>query len=401
MLAYLDNNATTQPLPEVIEAMAEVQREAWGNPSSVHRLGMEARRRLELARESLAAFVGCAPRELIFTSGGTEAANLALAIAAPDAAITLGERWQGRNTIVTARTEHSAVREAAAAMARRGSRVEWLQVDRNGVVDCAHLDLLLREHAARIALVSVMWANNETGAVQPVTEVAEVCERHGVRFHCDATQWVGRMPADLRSLAAHYVSFSAHKFHGPKGIGALVVRHGARVVPGVIGGPQERDRRGGTEHVAGVVGMAVAAGLAGEWIGLGGPARLAVLRDRFEREVCARIPDAVVHSAAAERLPNTTNIGFPHLEAEALLLLLSERGVAASAGAACSSGSLEPSPVLLAMGVPEPIAHGSLRFSLSRLTTEAEVDAAAAAVVDCVGRLRRSWNGTRADTIGA
>jgi len=268
-------------------------------------------------------------------------------------------------------------------------------------VDCAHLDLLLREHAARIALVSVMWANNETGAVQPVTEVAEVCERHGVRYHCDATQWVGRMPADLRSLAAHYVSFSAHKFHGPKGIGALVVRHGARVVPGVIGGPQERDRRGGTENVAGAVGMAVAAGLAGEWIGLGGPARLAVLRDRFEREVCARIPDAVVHSAAAERLPNTTNIGFPHLEAEALLLLLSERGAAASAGAACSSGSLEPSPVLLAMGVPEPIAHGSLRFSLSRLTTEAEVDAAAAAVVDCVGRLRRSWNGTRADTIGA
>lgn len=393
MRAYLDNNATTQPLPEVVDAMAVCLREAWGNPSSVHRAGIEARHRLELAREEVCALVGCAPRELILTSGGTEAANLALRGASRAACAAAGQEWEGRGLMVTARTEHSAVREAAQALARGDAAVEWLRVDGSGVVECGHLEEVLRARAAEVAVVSVMWANNETGAVQPVDRVAALCREHGVRFHCDATQWIGRMPADLRSLGADFTSFSAHKFHGPKGIGALVVRGGARVAPAIVGGPQERDRRGGTENVAGAVGMGVAARSAAEWIARGGPAAVALLRDRFEHAVLAAVPDAVVHAAGSARLPNTTNIAFPHLEAEALLLLLSERGVAASAGAACSSGSLEPSPVLLAMGVPEPLAHGSVRFSLSRMTTDEEVGYAADTVAECVARLRKSWRG--------
>lgn len=380
---YLDNNATTQPLPEVVEAVAACMRSTWGNPSSVHRAGMEARHLVELAREDVSNLVGCLPREVIFTGSGTEAANLALAGSVAPAA--------GRTLVITARTEHSAVREKAQAMARHGAQVEWLQVSRDGVVECSHLESLLEQHAARTAVVSVMWANNETGAVQPVEQVGALCQKHGVRFHCDATQWVGRMPVNLQGQAMDLVSFSAHKFHGPKGVGALVVRGGARVEPQVVGGPQERDRRGGTENVPGIVGMGVAAREAAAWVQGSGPQQVAALRDAFQRAVCQAVPGAVVHAAGVERLHNTVNIGFPHLEAEALLLLLSERGVCASAGAACSSGSLEPSPVLLAMGVPEPLAHGSVRFSLSRFTTGAEVEHAAAQVAACVQRLAKSW----------
>lgn len=380
---YLDNNATTQPLPEVVEAVAACMRSTWGNPSSVHRAGMEARHLVELAREDVSNLVGCLPREVIFTGSGTEAANLALAGSVALAA--------GRTLVITARTEHSAVREKVQAMARHGAQVEWLQVSRDGVVECSHLESLLEQHAARTAVVSVMWANNETGAVQPVEQVGALCRKHGVRFHCDATQWVGRMPVNLQGQAMDLVSFSAHKFHGPKGVGALVVRGGARVEPQVVGGPQERDRRGGTENVPGIVGMGVAAREGAAWVQGSGPQQVAALRDAFQHAVCQAVPGAVVHAAGVERLHNTVNIGFPHLEAEALLLLLSERGVCASAGAACSSGSLEPSPVLLAMGVPESLAHGSVRFSLSRLTTAAEVEHAAAQVAACVQRLAKSW----------
>ncbi len=384
MPAYLDNNATTQPLPEVVEAVAASMREAWANPSSVHRAGIEARRRMELAREQVAALVGAQPREVTFTSGGTEAANLAIAG-------SLGAD-AGRRTIVTMRTEHSAVRECAEALAKRGAaEVEWLPCDAAGRVDLGALDALLRARAGAVAVVSVMWANNETGAVQPVAQVAAACRAAGVRFHCDATQWVGRMPTDLHAMGADLASFAAHKFHGPKGVGALWSRPGVRVRAGVLGGPQERGLRGGTENVAGIVGMGVAADAARAWLATDGAARGAALRDAFERAVLAAVPDAVVNGAAGDRLWNTTNIGFPRLEAEALLLLLSERGVAASAGAACSSGSLDPSPVLLAMGVPEAVAHGSLRFSTSRFTTEAELSDAAATVGACVARLRKSF----------
>ncbi|RLS46788.1 MAG: aminotransferase class V-fold PLP-dependent enzyme [Planctomycetota bacterium] len=383
MYSYLDNNATTQPLPEVVAAVNDALLRGWGNPSSVHRAGMEARRLVELARESVAQLVGASDREIVFTSGGTEGAGLAIAG-------TLAMMPE-RRVIVTMRTEHSAVREACEVFAKRSlAEVIWLECDSAGNADVAALDHILEKRAAEIALVSVMWANNETGAVQPVAEIGARCRARGVRFHTDATQWVGRMTCDLRSMHVDLASFAAHKFHGPKGVGALWIRSGVRVAPQAIGGPQERERRGGTENVPGIAGMGAAAEAARVWLAGDGRVQGAALRDRFERAVIAAIPDAVVNAGGAPRLWNTSNIGFPGLEAEAILLLLSERGVSASAGAACSSGSLDPSPVLLAMGVPPRVAHGSVRFSLSRLTTEAEVLEAERIVPECIERLRRS-----------
>ncbi len=384
MRAYLDCNATTQPLPGVVAAMVGALEGGWGNPSSVHRAGIDARHAVELARESVARLLGAQPREVTFTSGGTESASLAIAG-------TL-DALAGPRTVISMRTEHSAVREACEALAARGrARVAWVPPAEGGVIDLGALDAALDAHAGDVALVSVMWANNETGAVQPVDAVGERCRARGVRFHCDATQWVGRMPTALAGGAIDLVTVSAHKFHGPKGVGALWARGGVRVAPQVVGGPQERDRRGGTENVPGIVGMGAAAEAAMAWLAdEDGRARGRGLRDRLEAGVLARVPDAVVNGAGVERLWNTTNIGFPGLEAEALLLLLSERGVAASAGAACSSGSLDPSPVLLAMGVPERVAHGSVRFSVSRLTTGDEVEHAVEAVAASVERLRRS-----------
>jgi cysteine desulfurase len=269
--------------------------------------------------------------------------------------------------------------------------VAWVPPDEGGVIDLAALEAALDAHGGDVALVSVMGANNETGVLQPLQAIGERCRARGVRFHCDATQWVGRMPTALAGMPVDLVTASAHKFHGPKGVGALWVRSGVRVAPQVVGGPQERDRRGGTENVPGIVGMGAAAEAALAW--LSDPAHReagAARRDRLERAILAAVPDAVVNGAGAARLWNTTNIGFPGLEAEAILLLLSERGVMASAGAACSSGSLDPSPVLLAMGVPPRVAHGSIRLSISRLTTDDEVAHAAEAIPACIARLRRS-----------
>ena len=384
MQAYLDCNATTEPLPEVVAAVADSLARGWGNPSSVHRAGIDARHSVELARESVARLLGGSEREVVFTSGGTESAWLAIAG-------TL-DALAGPKTVVTMRTEHSAVREACEALERRGrARVAWVPAGADGVIDLDALDAALAANAGDTALVSVMWANNETGVVQPVQAIGERCRARGVRFHCDATQWAGRMLTALASMPVDLATVSAHKFHGPKGVGALWVRGGVRVAAQVVGGPQERERRGGTENVPGIVGMGVAADAARAW--LADPAARAAgaaARDAFERAVCAAVPDAVVNGARAERLWNTTNIGFPGLEAEAMLLLLSERGVAASAGAACSSGSLEPSPVLLAMGVPARVAHGSVRFSTSRRTRPEELQSAARIVAECVARLRRS-----------
>lgn len=384
MRAYLDCNATTRPLPEVVAAMARSLEHGWGNPSSVHRAGIDARHSVELARESVARLLGAQPREVVFTGGGTESASLAIAG-------TL-DVLAGPRTLVTMRTEHSAVREACEALEARGrARVAWVPAGADGVIDLGALDAALDAHAGDVALVSVMGANNETGVLQPVHSIGERCRARGVRFHCDATQRVGRMPTDVANLPLDLVTASAHKFHGPKGVGFLWVRAGVRVLPQVIGGPQERDRRGGTENVAGIVGTGVAADAAVAWLAdASGRERGAAMRDAFERAVLAAVPDAVVNGGSAQRLWNTTNIGFPGLEAEALLLLLSERGVAASAGAACSSGSLDPSPVLLAMGVPPRVAHGSVRFSIARTTTDEELRIAAEEVAACVSRLRRS-----------
>lgn len=456
---YLDNNATTQPLSAVVEAMREALSGEWANPSSIHRLGTAARRRVELARESVARLIGCQERELVFCSGGSESVGLALF----GTWETLAAAGGRRRVLLTSRLEHSAVRESAARWTRLGGEVLWAEHRPDGVVDCDWLAETLRLRGSDIALVSLMWVNNETGVIAPIERIGALCRAADVRFHVDATQCVGRWPIDLSAMQVDLLSFAAHKFHGPKGIGGLYLRRGVRVERQVAGGPQERDRRGGTENVPGIVGMGVAADAARRWLAaavldgrpgdaphaastatgrpgsssasapssatpsrspsaasLGGhdivggspasahardlhpdagvrsatpDATLAELqdrRDRFERILVERCPGAVVNAAAAPRLWSTSNVGFPRLEAEAILLLLSERGVCASAGAACSSGSLDPSPVLLAMGIPEPIAHGSIRFSFARSTDPAEIDAALDIIPSCIARLAKS-----------
>lgn len=383
MRAYLDSNATTQPLPEVIDAVAACLRERWANPSSVHRAGIDARHAMELARAQVGALLGCSPRSVVFTSGGTEAAHRAMlgAMAArPD-----------RRAIATSPLEHACVRELAHSLESNGTTVHWLRHTRDGVIDLDALDALLAAHGASIGVLSLMWANNETGVVQPIAEVAKRCRAAGVVFHSDAVQWVGREPVDATACGVDVLSCSAHKFHGPKGIGAMVVRTGAPIAPIHPGGPQELGRRAGTEDVAGIVGFGVAAEAARTWLATErATAACMELIPRLEQAILGAVPDAVVNAATAPRLWNTTSIAFPGLEAEAILLLLSEREVAASAGAACSSGSLEPSPVLKAMGLGDPVAHGTIRFSVSRLTTDAEIDHAARVVPECIAKLRRS-----------
>ncbi|MFZ9915270.1 MAG: cysteine desulfurase family protein [Phycisphaerales bacterium] len=384
---YLDSNATTRPAPEVVDAVERALRDHWANPSSVHRTGGEAKRVVELARESLAALVGCQERELVFTSGGTEGANLAIRGTLEH----FSANDPKRRVLVTTRYEHSAVRELAQQLEKRGTEVHWLEGRRDGTgtPDLDALEALLDARGDEIALVSLMWANNETGAVTDIARAGELCRGRGVRLHTDATQWVGKMPTDLASMQVDLASFAAHKFHGPKGVGALYLRRTVKVTPQTFGGPQERERRGGTENVPGIAGMGVAAELARSWLAGSGPTNGAALRDRFEAAI-ASATGGEIHASQGVRLWNTTNIGFARLEAEAILLLLSERGVFASAGAACSSGSLDPSPVLLAMGVAPAIAHGSIRFSLSRETTPLECDEAAQRVISAVERLRSS-----------
>ena len=384
---YLDSNATTEPAPEVVDAVARAMRDTWANPSSVHRAGGEAKRVVELARESVARLVGCQERELVFTSGGTEGANLAIRGTLEHLATT----DPARRVLVTTRFEHSAVRELAQRLEQRGTEVVWLAGAPHapGTPDLDALEALLAARADEIALVSLMWANNETGAVTDISRAGALCRQAGVRLHTDATQWIGKMPTDLAALQLDLASFAAHKFHGPKGVGALYLRRTVRITPQTSGGPQERERRGGTENVPAIAGLGVAADLARTWLSGDGAARGAALRDRFEHAVAART-GAIAHAHGAPRLWNTTNLGFARLEAEAILMLLSERGVAASAGAACSSGSLDPSPVLLAMGIAPEVAHGSIRFSLARTTTAPQLEEAAMRVIAAIERLASS-----------
>jgi cysteine desulfurase len=397
-LIYLDHNATTRPSPEVAAAVAEATQQLWANPSSVHRFGQQVRQRLELARAATARLIGAKPREVVFTSGGTEAAGLALGglVAALPEASPDGGSSSGV-TLLTTRAEHAAVREWAEAWERRGGRVIWLPLAQGGAVDPAGL----REALGQLpgpAVVSVMWANNETGVITPLADVAAAvaeARQQGRRvwLHSDATQAVGKLTVDAQASGADLLSFAAHKYHGPKGVGGLWVRRGVRLRARQVGGPQEMERRGGTENVPGILGAGVAADQAAAFVeDTAQVHRLRELRDQFERSVIERLADGprvVVNGGGVERLWNTSNLGFRGLEAEAVLLGLSERGVCASAGAACSSGSLEPSPVLRAMGIDEPTAHGSVRFSLGRWTTWQQIDAAAEAVAAVVGRLAR------------
>lgn len=378
---YLDNNATTRPSASVAQAMQRALRDTWANPSSVHRMGQAARREIDLARTQVAQLLGgVSGRTITFTSGATESINLAIRG-------VLGAMPVTKRTLITSAIEHEAVRELCEGLGGEleGFDVKLLPVSRAGVVDAAALDALIDDS---VALVSIQWANNETGVIQPVDEIAHVCKARKVLFHSDATQVVGKLPMPSE-LPCNLLSCSAHKFHGPKGVGVLYTRAGLGIRPQVLG-VQELGRRGGTENVSGIVGMGAAAKETIDWLADESKRdTIAALRDRLEKSVLERVQDVVVIGGGVDRLWNTTNIAFPHLEAEALLMLLSESGVAASAGAACSSGSLDPSPVLLAMGVPEPIAHGAVRFSLSRETTATEIEDAIEIVARCVARLKK------------
>ena len=390
-MIYLDNNATTAPSVAVVEAVHCALHESWGNPSSVHSFGGQAREQIDRARTEVARAIGASTREVVFTSGGTESCNLALCG-------SLGHE-PGRHVVVTAQTEHAAVRECANAVEsgewRAGSdrgEVAWVELDSEGRVDLAQLARLLGNRAREVAIVSLMWANNETGVIQPVEQIATICREHGVRFHTDATQCLGRVAIDVSRIGCDLLSVSAHKAHGPKGVGALYCRRGVSLVGQVIGGPQERGRRGGTENVAGICGFGAACLEASQWLERGDmlPKQLSQWRDAFESAVLAAVRDAVVIGQRVPRLWNTSLLAFPRLQSEALLVELGRLDVAASAGAACSSGSLDPSPVLLAMGIDRHVAHGAVRFSMSRLTTQREMDDAAARVVQAVQSVARA-----------
>lgn len=375
---YLDYAATAPILEEVLEAMLPYQREHFGNPSSVYAAGREAKKGLEEARERVAAAIGALPSEILFTAGGTEADNMALKGAA------FGRRSRG-NHIVTTSIEHHAVLHSAEWLERQGFRVTFLPVDRNGLVD---LDALASSVTTETILVSVMLANNEVGSIQPLAHVAKlVRERSGALLHTDAVQGLGKIPVDVGKLGFDMASFAAHKLGGPKGVGALWLRHKTVIEPILHGGGQERGMRSGTPNVAGIVGFGVAAEIAAAEV-TDEAARLEPLRDRLQTSILEEIPSVQVNAGGAPRLPGTLSVCIKGVEGESLLLMLDSKGIAASSGSACASGSLDPSHVLMAMGIPPEMAHGSLRFSLGRGTQEQDVDTAVAALTQVVERLR-------------
>jgi cysteine desulfurase len=374
---YLDNNATTAIAPEVLDAMLPYLGELYGNPSSMHTFGGQLHKRIEEAREKVAALIGAEPAEIIFTSCGTESDNTAIMSAL--------ESFPQKRHVITTRVEHPAILNFCKHLQRKGYRVTFIPVDKVGNLD---LKTLYDSVDDDTAIVSVMYANNETGVIFPVEEIADFVKKRGVLFHTDAVQVIGKVPVNMRGLAADMLSISGHKLHAPKGIGVLYVRKGTRFHPYLIGGHQEHGRRAGTENLASIIGLGRAAELAGKNIG---EERLYLsrLRDRLEQGLLQNCPDARVNGNTGSRLPNTTNISFEWIEGEAILLRLNEHGVCASSGSACSSGSLEPSHVLRAMGVPFTAIHGSIRFSLSRYNTEAEIDRVLEIMPGIVQQLRK------------
>lgn len=361
-MIYLDNNATTQPLPEVQEAMAQAQRELYGNPSSIHQFGQVARHCVEIARGQVAKLIGASPKEIVFTSGGTESINLAIRGAL--------RAHPERRRIVTSAVEHSAVLRVVERLAEEGYDIQYVGVDREGRINETELESTL---TADTAVVSLLHANNETGVIWDAKHLAELAAKSGAIIHIDAVQSAGKIPIDVSQWPAHLVSLSAHKFHGPKGAGALYVRRRTRIEPQIVGGSQESELRGGTENVEGIIGMGVAAEIAASECH-GVAQKVGALRDALEQGILATIPNTHVQGAAAQRIYNTSNISFAGLQSDAVLMVLSEAGICASAGAACSSGSLEPSHVLKAMNLDDAVAHGAVRFSLSRFNTRTEID---------------------------
>jgi len=370
---YLDNNATTPVLPEVLEAMRPYFGERFGNASSIHHHGQETRAAVERARESVAALLGCRASEVVFTSGGTEADNLAIfGLARPG------------DHVITSTIEHHAVLNACKHLAASGCEVTYVPVDGRGLVDPADVKGALRPNTK---LITIMFANNETGVVQPVAEIGKIAAEADVYFHTDAVQAAGKIPVDVNQIGCDLLTISGHKFHGPQGVGALYVRKGTPLAPMLHGGSHERARRAGTENVPGIVGLGKAAELAAAGLERGDDLKMAAARDHLEKELLA-IEATGLNCEGAPRVPNTTNIYFDGIEGEALVIALDLKGLAVSTGAACSSGAIEPSHVLLAMGLRPERAKASIRFSLGKQNTPDDVNFTLGLVPETVARLR-------------
>lgn len=377
-IIYVDNNATTQIAPEVLAAMLPFLSTLYGNPSSPHSFGEQARRGVEAAREKVAALLGARPDEIIFTGCGTESDNAAI--------LSALENDARRRRVVTSAVEHPAVLSLCTVLQQRGYHIELVSVDSKGRIN---LDELRAKVNDDTAIVSMMWANNETGNLYPVTEIAEIAHARGALFHTDAVQAVGKVPINLSASGAiDFLALSGHKLHAPKGVGALYIRRGTKFSQFIIGGHQERGLRAGTENVPGIVGLGRAAELAGAHI-TDERTQVATLRDHLEQALLRVCPDAVVNGDPAHRLPNTSNISFRYIEGESILMHMTiDAGICASSGSACTSGSLSPSHVLRAMRVPDDALQGSIRFSLSRFNTRPEMDTIIAALPPIIQHLR-------------
>jgi cysteine desulfurase len=372
---YLDNNATTRVAPEVVETMQPFLTQWYGNPSSIHSFGAQVKKHIDTARGQVAKLLGASESEIFFTGGGSEGDNMAIRGA-------LDAMGGKKRHIITSRVEHPAVRGVFQYLAKQGYRVTEIPVDGEGTLDLEFLEKSINHDTA---LVSIMWANNETGVIFPIEKIAETCQNNGVLFHTDAVQAAGKIPIDMKKVPIDLLSISGHKLHAPKGVGAIFVRRRTKLVPLIIGGHQERGRRAGTENTSGVVALGKACELAAEHIDDENQ-KVRQLRDRLQAGLLKSCKDPELNGK--NRLPNTLNISFRYIEGESILIMMDDLGIAASSGSACTSGSLEPSHVLRAMGIPFTSAHGSIRYSLSRYTTEEEIDYVIKHMPPIVDRLR-------------
>jgi cysteine desulfurase len=375
-MIYLDNNATTQVDPDVLEAMLPFLRDQYGNPSSAYSFGKRVSQAVERAREQVAALLHCEPNEILFTSCGTESNNSAI-----QSALMLDP---DRKHLVTSKVEHSAIKKHAESLARRGYEITWLDVDSDGLIDLRQLERAIRPETA---LVSLMWANNETGVLSPIAEAAGICRSNGTLFHSDAIQAVGKVEVDVSEIPIQFLSLSGHKFHSPKGIAALYINRKTRFNPFLLGGSQESGKRGGTENTASIVALGKAAELTAAHFAEE-EKNVKPLRDRFEQRLLQSLPGIQLNGHPEKRLPNTSSLAIEGVDSEGMLMLLDKEGVCCSAGSACTAGSLEPSHVLKAMGFSNDRARGSLRFSLSRFTTSAEIDQALEIIPRAIEKLR-------------